>query len=39
MGGQGYDNIKMNVKETGWRAWTGFHCLRIGTSGILSSTQ
>ena len=27
------DNIKMDLQEVGWRAWTGFVWLRIGTGG------
>jgi hypothetical protein len=27
------DNIKMDLKEVGWRVWTGFIWLRIGTIG------
>jgi hypothetical protein len=26
-------NIKMDLKEVGWRAWTGLSWLRIGTGG------
>jgi hypothetical protein len=29
------DNIKMNLQEVGWRAWTGLIWLRIGTGGGL----
>ena len=29
------DNIKMNLREMEWRAWTGSISLRIGTSGGL----
>jgi hypothetical protein len=29
------DNIKMNVREVGWGAWTGSIWLRIGTGGGL----
>jgi hypothetical protein len=29
------DNIKMDLRENGWRVWIGFICLRIGTSGGL----
>jgi hypothetical protein len=29
------DNIKMNLQEVGWEAWTGFIWLRIGTGGGL----
>jgi hypothetical protein len=28
------DNIKMDLKEVGWRAWTEFIWLRIGASGV-----
>jgi hypothetical protein len=27
------DNIKMNLQEVGWGAWTGLIWLRIGTGG------
>jgi hypothetical protein len=27
------DNIKMDIKEVGWGAWTGLIWLRIGTGG------
>jgi len=27
------DNIKMDIQEVGWRAWTGLICRRIGTGG------
>jgi hypothetical protein len=29
------DNIKMNLKAVGWRAWTGLMWLRTGTGGGL----
>jgi len=29
------DNIRMDLREIGERAWTGFIWLRIGTSGGL----
>jgi hypothetical protein len=29
------DNIKMDLREVGWRAWTGSIWLRIGTGGEL----
>jgi hypothetical protein len=29
------DNIKMDLKEVGWGAWTGLIWLRIGTGGGL----
>jgi len=29
------DNIKMDLKELGWGAWTGSKWLRIGTGGGL----
>jgi hypothetical protein len=29
------DNIKMNLREVGWRAWTGSIWLRIGAAGAL----
>jgi hypothetical protein len=29
------DNIKMDLRETGWGRWTGLIWLRIGTSGGL----
>jgi hypothetical protein len=29
------DNIKMDLKEVGWGAWTGLSWLRIGTGGRL----
>jgi len=28
------DNIKMNLQEVGWRAWTKLVWLRIGTGGV-----
>jgi hypothetical protein len=30
------DNIKMDLREAGWEAWTGLIWLRIGTGGRLS---
>ena len=27
------DDMKMNLQEMGWGAWTGLICLRIGTDG------
>jgi hypothetical protein len=27
------DNIKMDLQEVGWRAWTGFFWLRIWAGG------
>jgi len=27
------DNIKMDLQEVGWGAWTGLSWLRIGTGG------
>jgi hypothetical protein len=27
------DNIRMDLRETGWKAWTGCICLKIETSG------
>jgi hypothetical protein len=27
------DNVKMDLQEVGWRAWTGSICLRIETGG------
>jgi hypothetical protein len=27
------NNIKMDLQEVGWRAWTGLIWLRIGTDG------
>jgi hypothetical protein len=27
------DNIKINLREVGWGAWTGSICLRIVTGG------
>jgi len=27
------DNIKMDLQEVGWTAWTGSSWLRIGTGG------
>jgi hypothetical protein len=32
---KGEYNIKMDLKEVGWGAWTGFIWLRIGTGGAL----
>jgi hypothetical protein len=29
------DNIKMDLREVGWEAWTGSVWLRIGTGGKL----
>jgi hypothetical protein len=29
------DNVKMNLQEVGWGAWTGLIWLRIGTGGGL----
>jgi hypothetical protein len=29
------DNIKIDLQEVGWRAWTGLIWLRIGTGGGL----
>jgi hypothetical protein len=29
------DNIKMDLQEVGWAAWTGLSWLRIGTGGGL----
>jgi hypothetical protein len=29
------DNIKMDLREVGWMAWTGSIWLRIGTGGRL----
>jgi hypothetical protein len=29
------DNIKMDIQEVGWGAWTGLSWLRIGTGGGL----
>ena len=29
------DNIKMDLQEVGWGAWTGLIWLRIGTGGGL----
>jgi hypothetical protein len=29
------DNIKMDLQEVGWGAWTGLIWLRIGTGGKL----
>jgi hypothetical protein len=29
------DNIKMDLREVGWGAWTGLIWLRIGTGGGL----
>jgi hypothetical protein len=33
--GRWEDNIKMDLKEVGWVAWTGLSWLRIGTGGVL----
>jgi hypothetical protein len=27
------DNIKMDLRKTGWMVWIGLICLRIGTGG------
>jgi hypothetical protein len=27
------NNIRMDLREVGWRVWTGFIWLRVGTSG------
>jgi len=38
LGKPGYrweDNIKMDLQEVGWEAWTGLLWLRIGTDGKL----
>jgi hypothetical protein len=32
---RGEDNIKMDLYEVGWGAWTGLIWLRIGTGGGL----
>jgi hypothetical protein len=32
------DNIKMDVQELGWGAWTGLIWLRIGTGGRILQT-
>jgi hypothetical protein len=32
---RGEDNIKMDLREVGWGAWTGSIWLRIGTGGEL----
>jgi hypothetical protein len=29
------DGIRMDLRETGWGEWIGFHCLRIRTCGEL----
>jgi hypothetical protein len=29
------DGIRMDLREIGWRMWSGFDCLRIGTGGEL----
>jgi hypothetical protein len=29
------DNIKIDLREIGWGVWSGFICLRMGTSGRL----
>jgi hypothetical protein len=29
------DNVKMDIQEVGWGAWTGLIWLRIGTGGGL----
>jgi hypothetical protein len=31
--GRWEDNIKMDLQEVGWGAWTGLIWLRIGTGG------
>jgi hypothetical protein len=31
----GWEDIKIDLRETGWRVWTGFIWLRIETSGRL----
>jgi hypothetical protein len=33
------DNIKIDLQEVGWGAWTGLMWLRIGTGGRLLRTQ
>jgi hypothetical protein len=33
--GRWEDNIKMDLQEVGWGAWTGLIWLRIGTGGGL----
>jgi hypothetical protein len=33
--GLGEDNIKMDLMDVGWGAWTGSFWLRIGTGGGL----
>jgi hypothetical protein len=32
------DNIKMDLREVGWGAWTGLILLRVATGGELSRT-
>jgi hypothetical protein len=32
----GEDNIRMDLREIGWKVWTGCIWLRIGTNGGLS---
>jgi len=32
-------NIRMDLNEIGWKLWTGFIWLRIGTNGKLLWTQ
>jgi hypothetical protein len=36
---RGEDNIKMDLQEVGWGAWTGLSCLRIWTGGGLLCSQ
>lgn len=33
--GKSENNIKMDLQETGWSAWTALIWLRIGTNGML----
>jgi hypothetical protein len=35
LGDPGVDNMKMDLREVGWGAWTGLSWLRIGIGGGL----
>jgi hypothetical protein len=35
LGRRNEDNIKMDLQDVGWGAWTGLSWLRIGTGGWL----
>jgi hypothetical protein len=36
---EGEDNIRIDLREIGWRVWTSFIWLRIRTSGGLLRTR